>query len=1270
MKKSLYKEIWRTIRHSRGRFWAILGIVALGAGFFAGFRATAPDMRSIAESYYDQSRMFDIHLLSNVGFNESDVKALLSTQGVEGVMPIHSVDIAVQTKEQELLLRVYGLPADTGEDNPDYLNRPVLLSGRWPQNPGECLVGVTKVYLKDAMNKIRIGDTLKIIETNSGLEDAFNYDNLKVVGFVKSAYYISFSIGSTTMGNGMLDNFIYVSDSDFTGKTYTDIFATVSGAQELQSFDKDYGDHLRPVKNSLEAIGPAHSSARFAEAKAELADARAKYDENKAEAEKELTDAQKKLDDSLKEIKDNQKKLADGEQEYRDGVRELAAQKEDFNKQVAEAQKELEDGGKKAADGRIKLADAQNELNEKKKELEEKKADAEKKFADAEAKLDDAKAELDEGREALDEAKKELAAGKSKYSRKRQEASQQFAALAAQLEAAEAEITANETTLEAAQAQYDTGMEALALFQQQLDALEANIEALEAAIAALPAGDPALPAMNQQLTDLQTAYDSNLAAYQNQEAALAAAKSSLDAGRDQLAAAKAELAASQAEYQSQSAAAEIAFAEAKQKINAAAETLAEKEEQWEEGKNEYDEGLAELNSQKEDYYLQITDAQKKIDDAQDEINAKEAELAQAEEDIKQGWQDLAQNKKDALQEFADAERELADAKNEIRDGYQELTQGKLDWADGKKEYLEQKADADRKLAEAAAKLAKGQSDLNSVKEPKWYVLDRSANLGYASFAADAERMASLSTVFPIIFFLVAALVSLTTMTRMVEEERTLIGTYKALGYDNGKIALKYLFYAALASVTGSIIGILIGFQVLPRLIWNSYTIMYFGPEFHPAFHWQYALTSFSISVFCTCSATFLACREALKEAPANLMLPRAPKAGKRIFLERIDFLWSRFSFIQKVTARNLFRYKKRLLMTVIGIAGCTGLLLSGFGVRDSVTGIMSNQFDHIYRYNTLVDLGEGRLSDQARGILEDKSLFSYYMRYTRKNLDVTGPDGVLNAYLFVPQETSRLKDFITLRDRNSGEDVAFNSDSVVLSEKMAKKIGAEAGDVVRINNSHDEPVSLTVTGITENYINNYIYIAPELYQSKTGDKLTYSQLLAQTAPEADRQKEIADRLLAQPDIITVSYTNDVRNSFSDMMESLDYVVLVLIFSAGMLAFIVLYNLTNINVTERQRELATIKVLGFYDSEVSSYIYREINVLTAIGCACGLVLGVFMHALIIKTAEVDMVMFGRQIKAWSFIWSALMTFAFSLIVNLFMHFKLKKIDMVESLKSVD
>lgn len=1270
MKKSLHKEIWRTIRRSRGRFLAILGIVALGAGFFAGFRATGPNMRSIAETYYDQARMFDIHLLSNVGFNENDVALPRSTQGVEGVMPIHSVDVAIQSKDQELLSRVYGLPADISGDNPDYLNRPVLLSGSWPQNPGECVVGVTKIYLKDAMNEIKIGDTLRIMDTNSSLEDAFEYDSFKVVGFVKSAYYISFSLGSTTMGNGMLDNFIYVSDSDFTSKTYTDIFATVNGARELESFDDDYSDHLQPVIDDLKAIGPAHSLARFAEAKEELADAQDKYADNKAEAEKEFADARQELDDGLREIEDNQKKLADGQKEYLDGVKELADKKADFNKQVADAQKELDEAAEEAADGTIKLADVKDELKSGQRELEQKKADAQTQFAYAQTILDDAKTELDDGREALDDANKKLAAGKKKFSEKRGQVSQQLAAADAQLAAAGTTIATNEAALQAAQTQYDSGIAALAVSKEQLDTLKANIDALQAAIAALPAGDPALPAMNTQLSDLQNTYDTNLPIYQAQAATLAAAKVNLDAGWAQLATAKTALATSQTDYQNQSAAADIAFAAAKHKINEAEKTLAEKEEQWQEAKTEYDDGIYQLKKQKKDYYLQIADAQKKIDDGYAEINEKEDELAQAEADIKQGWEDLAQNKKDALQEFADAEQKLADAKDELLDGNQELAQAKLDWADGEKEYWEEKADADQELADAAEKIAEGRSDLESVKEPQWYVLDRSTNLGYAGFAADADRMASLSTVFPIIFFLVAALVSLTTMTRMVEEERTLIGTYKALGYDNGRIAMKYLFYAALASVTGSIIGILIGFQVLPRVIWNSYTIMYFGPEFHPAFNWQYALTSFSISVFCTCSATFLACREALKETPANLMLPRAPKAGKRIFLEYITPLWSRFSFIQKVTARNLFRYKKRLLMTIIGIAGCTGLLLSGFGVRDSVTGIITNQFDHVYRYNTLIELEKGQLSDLARGILDDKSLFSDYMRYTRKNLDVTGPDAVLNAYLFVPQKTSQLKDFITLDERISGKDVAFGPNSVVLTEKMAKKIGAETGDTIQINNSHDEPVFLTVTGVTENYTYHYIYIAPELYQSKTGDKLAYSQILAKAVYKPERQKEIADKLLAQPGIITVSYISDVRNSFSDMMESLNYVVLVLIFSAGMLAFIVLYNLTNINVTERQRELATIKVLGFYDSEVSSYIYREINILTAIGCACGLVLGVFMNALVIKTAEVDMVMFGRQIRVWSFVWSALMTFAFSFIVNLFMHFKLKKINMVESLKSVD
>ena len=532
-------------------------------------------------------------------------------------------------------------------------------------------------------------------------------------------------------------------------------------------------------------------------------------------------------------------------------------------------------------------------------------------------------------------------------------------------------------------------------------------------------------------------------------------------------------------------------------------------------------------------------------------------------------------------------------------------------------------------------------------------------------------MDSISTVFPLIFFLVAALVALTSMTRMVEEERIQIGTYKALGYSNAKIASKYLIYAAFASILGSITGIAVGFQVLPQVVWYAYGILYHAPSLVIPLNLGLALAAAFSSIACTMLATYAACRATLAESPANLMLPRAPKAGKRILLERVGPVWRRMSFIWKVTARNLFRYKKRFFMTVIGIAGCTSLLLTGYGVRDAVEEIVGKQFDEVYIYNTTFGLKTPEVKPGLAALLADSSKFSKSMKASNKTTDITANGKSFSAAIFVPEEPKLLKSMIHLNDRVSRADIPFGDNSVVITEKLANQLHVGVGSSITVKNSADHEVSFRVTGVTENYVYHYAYISPSLYESTMGEKPDYNEVDAIcTVTEEAQKKELTQSVMSQEGVGTLTYTKEIISRYDSMIQSMNVIVLVLIISAGMLAFIVLYNLTNINVTERQRELATIKVLGFFDKEVSAYIFRETALLTIIGCIFGLGLGILLHAFVVQTAEVDMIMFGRVIKPLSYVWSAAFTLLFGVIVNLVMYRKLKRIDMEESLKSVD
>ncbi len=625
---------------------------------------------------------------------------------------------------------------------------------------------------------------------------------------------------------------------------------------------------------------------------------------------------------------------------------------------------------------------------------------------------------------------------------------------------------------------------------------------------------------------------------------------------------------------------------------------------------------------------------------------------------------------DGKREIRKGRQELAEAKDEINDGKIKIEEAKTELSDAYDEYNNKKIEAEEELANAKKEIDEAEKELAELEKPQWYILDRNTNSGFVSFASDSDRMKSLATVFPLIFFLVAALVALTTMTRMVDEERSIIGTYKALGYSNSRIMGRYILYALLASLSGSITGILVLSRLLSNVTWTAYRMLYIAPDVITRYDPKLVIISTSAATFCTLFATYFACRNSLAEHPSSLLLPRAPKPGKRILLEKIGFIWNRLSFNNKVTARNIFRYKKRMLMTVIGIAGCTALVLTGFGLKDSVSGIVSNQFDDIYNYNVQITT-EGELSDDALDIINNKEYFSSHINISQRGTDMTSDSSTVTGYIIIPAEANRLSQFINIRNRTTRKTVEFNSNSVVISEKAADKLGLSVGESITVKSEDDRFISFTITGITENYIYNYLYIAPEIYKEVSGeDPEMNSVLLIGEKFDKESRKTISDQLLTCKNIGSVAFMDDYSTTFNGMVETLNIITVVLIVLAATLAFVVLYNLTNINITERRKELATIKVLGFFDREVSAYIFRETIILTIIGCMLGLVLGVFMQRLVISTIEVDMVMFGRQISVLSFVISAALTILFSVITELIMKPKMNSIDMVESLKSVD
>ena len=651
---------------------------------------------------------------------------------------------------------------------------------------------------------------------------------------------------------------------------------------------------------------------------------------------------------------------------------------------------------------------------------------------------------------------------------------------------------------------------------------------------------------------------------------------------------------------------------------------------------------------------QLTDARAQLDDAYALLQEKMVELG-----VAQG-------------QLLDAQGRLDAAWRDILNGQREIDENEKKLTDAEAEYAKAKAEAEQKLADARAEIEDGEGKLNDLEKPEWYVWDRSKNTSFGSFKANVDKLTAITTVFPVFFFLVAALVVSTTMTRMVEEERLQIGTLKALGYARGTIMQKYLWYAFGASALGAVVGLAVGFKVFPTIIWSGYSMMYYMPEIATPWRLQQAVFAGASLIGLSLGVTALACRASLAEMPAALMLPRAPKAGKRILLERITPLWQRLPFTWKVTCRNLLRYKKRFWMTVIGVAGCTALLVAGFGLSDSLNGIITKQFDNVSHYDLMTVVSkeqavrEGAVYDY---LFEDSETFPLSMAAAVQSTHCDSADGEMELYLMVPQDLARFAQLMDLHERIGGKPTPLTDDGIVLTEKLAKTLGAAAGDTVTLKNADGDAAEFTVTGICEHYISNYAYITPAVYTAAFGKAPTYNAVLSTLTDEsAENRAAISEKLLDMDTVVSLTFTQDAVKQVLNMLNSIDAVVVLIIVCAAMLAFVVLYNLSNINIAERVKEIATIKVLGFYDREVYSYVNRESTALACIGTALGLALGKALHAFIITTVEVDSVMFGRDIAPQSYLYAVALTLVFSTAVNLVMGRKLKAISMVESMKA--
>ena len=1067
----------------------------------------------------------------------------------------------------------------------------------------------------------------------------------------------------------------------------------------------------------------------------DLEDGRQEYEDGKSQledAKTELADGKKQLEDAKTELADGKTQLEDAKAQLADGKSQLESAKSQLSSsksQLDTARSQLDDGWSQVNAAKAQLADGQAQLDSAQKQVTSGLAELEenqKTLDENKAKLADGKAQLEAGEQQLEAAKQTLTTKQSELDQSKAEiiaGQQQIESTRTQLnaqkqqitdglsqvsageaqlqdgisalESAKAQLTELQSQLEIVRASYNAALENPDASQEEIDILAAQVSALEEQEAAvtqqIQASEAQIESQRQQLAATRSELESGLAAVEDGLSQLSQKESELNAGLEQITAGQAQidagwiqiqeqentLAASKAEIeageqelekgQKQLKAAKKKLSKAQKEIDSNAETLAA-------GQAELDANVAKLNDSEAQYASgleQYHSGARQIAENEAKLTSGEQEIAENEAKLADGEKEIADNEK----KLADGEKEITDNEKKLQDAAKDLKKGEKDLADGKKEYEDAQKDAEDEIAENQQKLDDAKKELEDLEKPEWMVTDREDLPEYTDYGDNADRLRNIGQVFPVIFFLVAALISLTTMTRMVEEQRTQIGTLKALGYKKSAIAAKYICYAFFATLLGSVLGMLIGEKIIPYIIITAYGIMYHNVANTISIDYQpgFALIASAASVVCTVGATLFASGKELQETPASLMRPPAPKEGKRVLLERLTFIWKHLSFSWKSTIRNLFRYKKRLIMTVFGIAGSMGLMLVGFGIQDSISDIAAIQYRELQHYDGMV------IEDSDATEEEHAELFEYMKENEQiahcnrvQMTKISAPKGSSNIsiYLFVPESLSEFAKDVTLKNRITGETYELTDEGAAISEKTASLLGLKVGDMIPLKKG-DKEYKVRVAVITENYMSHYLYMTPRVYEQTFGEKPEYENIVFTMQEDCKDDLEMAgSRILANPGALSISYTSSLASQVDRMLSTLDAVILVLIVSAGMLAFVVLYNLNNINITERQRELATLKVLGFYDGEVSQYVLRENVILTVLGIMFGAVFGILIHRYVITTVEVDAVMFGRNIKLLSFLYSGILTSIFSIVVNGVMHFKLKTIDMVESLKSVE
>lgn len=1079
MPATYLKDIFREIKISLGRFLSILCIVAIGVAFFAGIKASAPDMKNSADTYFDKYNVQDIQVYSTIGLTKKDVAAIKKIKGVKSVQPSFSMDTLSQIDSTQMVIKVISYGID------QKMNKIRVVEGRMPERENECLVEASSATNK-LYGTFHIGDTIKLQSgTDEALSKSLKHTKYKIVGTCYNPNYLSYEKGSSNIGSGTVNSFIYIQNTNVLKDYYTEVDVCVKGAKDLDCYSDEYFDVVDPVLKKIKKISNKQIDARIQSYQSELDEKKQEATNKFKDAENQFNDAQNKIDSGLSEIQSNELKLQNSKDQINQGWNEYYA-----NLQLL--------------DNIPTLQNAIAQIEESEKKLPE---------------LLSQKEQVENGLQQIN---------------------------------AEGDLNTKRTLIQNAIDFIDIALKKLENYPDSSDAETIRIKLNE---------------KKELLQGQLSLIDQAIA----KKAELEAILPQIQSGIEQIQAGVAK----KAELQSQ----------LNQLLNA---------------KNE-------LNNA----YVSLINGQAQYEDGVSKIE---------------------------------------DAKNELNKSIEQLTLSKA-------EFNIQKHDALRELSDAQLEIDK--------MEGKWIVLDRNSHYSYRDYGTCADRMDGIAKVFPVFFFLVAALVCMTTMTRMVDEQRNEMGTLKALGYSKLQIASKYIIYALIASILGSILGCSLGMYLFPTVIFNAWNTLYNIDQIKFLFQPGLILLASGSVTGITLLATLYSIYSELIEMPSQLMRPKAAKAGKKILLERITFIWKRLSFLQKVTARNIFRYKKRFFMTIIGIAGCSALLVAGFGINDSISDIVNQQYNVIYHYDATVSAKTSKITSQIKSLKGVKDVYEEdHLAVTTKieNKDIS-------TTVHIISNDKKFKDFCTLFNGNNEFDL--DDSSVLISQKMATKLNKKAGDTIKIKDANNKVIKAKIKGVFTNYVGHHIYASESLYKSwNTNAKTTHIYLIKSKKTTKKFERNLGNKIMNIDGVQSVTFYSSLQKNFKDMIKSISYIVVVLVISAACLAFVVLYNLSNVNISERKREIATIKVLGFTRKEVDAYINRETILLTILGSLIGLGIGIGLHHLIMNLAEMDDIMFGRTINSISYVISFVMTIGFNAIINLCMHKKLNNIQMVESLKAVE